>query len=77
MEWKFSGVIMTDWGTTSSPNCTAAGCIRAGNDLVMPGEKKDHQNLREELANGTLSLEELKCCVGRLVQVILQSGEYN
>lgn len=77
MEWKFSGVIMTDWGTTSSPNCTAAGCIRAGNDLVMPGEKKDHQNLRQELEQGTLSLDKLKCCVGRLVQVILQSGEYN
>ena len=35
-EFGFQGMIMTDWTTTEQgPGCTAAGCIRAGNDLIM------------------------------------------
>lgn len=76
-EWGFSGVIMTDWTTTEvDETCTAAGCIRAGNDLIMPGSNKDHENLREELMAGTLSLEELKSCISRLVHSIWQSNQY-
>ena len=73
-EWGFQGLIMTDWTTTEGDaSCTASGCIRAGNDLVMPGSRGDHDNLRKELEEGTLSQEELKACISRLVQVILQS----
>lgn len=36
-EWGFKGMIMTDWTTTEvDEKCTASGCMRAGNDLVMP-----------------------------------------
>ncbi|MCD8050897.1 MAG: beta-glucosidase, partial [Clostridiales bacterium] len=70
-EWGFRGAIMTDWGTTQvGPECTASGCMRAGNDVVMPGAPSDHENLRQELAEGTLSLEELKLAVCHLVDVI-------
>lgn len=76
-EWGFKGVIMTDWTTTENgPDCSAAGCMRAGNDLVMPGCKQDHENLREELDHGTLSLEELKACVSHSIHIILQSLAY-
>src|SRR5699024_5062270 len=44
-EWGFAGMIMTDWTTTEQgPDCTAAGCMRAGNDVVMPGQPSDHEN---------------------------------
>jgi beta-glucosidase len=76
-EWGFAGVIMTDWTTTlQDETCTAAGCIRAGNDLVMPGAPLDHENLRRELAEGTLDERQLRRCVSRLVRVILQSSQY-
>ena len=76
-EWGFDGVIMTDWTTTEQgEDCTAAGCMRAGNDLVMPGQFSDHENLRKELAEGTLSEKELRECIVRLVRVILRSGQY-
>ena len=42
-EWGFAGAIMTDWTTTNvqiQGECTAAGCMRAGNDMVMPGMEK-------------------------------------
>ncbi len=76
-EWGFAGVIMTDWTTTEKgEDCTASGCMRAGNDLVMPGCPGDHENLRRELEEGKLSLEDLKACISRLVSVIWQSNQY-
>ncbi len=76
-EWGFDGVIMTDWTTTEQgEDCTAAGCMRAGNDLVMPGKPMDHDNLRKELDQGTLAKEELQACVTRLVRVVLRSNLY-
>ncbi len=76
-EWGFQGVIMTDWTTTEvDESCTAAGCVRAGNDLIMPGSLKDYENLQKELEEGTLSVDALKLCVKRILILILQSNRY-
>lgn len=76
-EWGFKGAIMTDWTTTEQgDNCTASGCMRAGNDLVMPGCFGDHDNMHKELAEGTLKIEDLKACIARLVSVIWKSNQY-
>lgn len=72
-EYGFQGVIMTDWTTTQlSEDCTAAGCIRAGNDLVMPGEPEDQENIRQALSDGTVSEKELRDCVTRIVRTALK-----
>ena len=76
-EWGFGGAIMTDWTTTENgADCTASGCMRAGNDLVMPGCFGDHDNLKKELEEGTLKPEDLKACIARLVSVIWRSNQY-
>ena len=76
-EWGFQGVVMTDWTTTEyGSDCTASGCMRAGNDLVMPGAFSDRDNLNQELADGTLSMENLKACISRLVNIAWQSMEF-
>lgn len=76
-EWGFAGVLMTDWTTTEQgDDCTASGCMRAGNDLVMPGAFCDKENLEKELADGSLKVEDLKACVSRLVNIIWQSNQY-
>ena len=68
---------MTDWTTThDGPDCTASGCIRAGNDIVMPGIPADHENMRRELEAGTLKEEELRRCVARIVKTIWESNQY-
>ena len=70
-EWDFSGLIMTDWTTTNQgPDCTASGCIRAGNDLIMPGKQTDHDDLERALDNGELSLEELQRSAWRLLKAL-------
>ena len=76
-EWGFEGMIMTDWTTTEKgPVCTASGCMRAGNDLVMPGAVCDRENLEQELAEGKLSIEDLKACISRLANIVWQSNQY-
>ena len=76
-EWNYTGLVMTDWTTTmQGDGCTAAGCMRAGNDIVMPGCAKDHENIRQELANGSLDIRELKRSVARLVNIVWQSDRY-
>ena len=72
-EYGFQGLIMTDWTTTQlSEDCTAAGCIKAGNDLVMPGEPEDQESIRQALADGTISEKELRDCVTRIVRTTLK-----
>lgn len=78
-EWGFAGAVMTDWTTTTDSTggiCTAAGCMRAGNDMVMPGAPSDHENIRKELEEGTLDIRELKRCVCNTVNIVLQSNQY-
>ena len=76
-EYGFKGLIMTDWTTTEhGEDCTAAGCIRAGNDLIMPGQFSDHDSIRGALDDGTLSVDQLKTCVARIVRTILKSNRY-
>lgn len=78
-EWGFKGVIMTDWTTTTDSTAgesTASGCMRAGNDLIMPGDQRDHDNLKEELAKGTLKEADLRRSVARLVNIVWKSDRY-
>ncbi len=73
-EWGFDGLIMTDWYTTvQSPDCSASGCIRAGNDLIMPGTPGDLEDLRAALADGSVSLEDLRQCAARILRAALRS----
>jgi beta-glucosidase len=76
-EWGFRGLIMTDWttttGSTDEKGCTAAGCIRAGNDLIMPGAAEDFADVRKALKEGTLSAEELKDCAARIIELALNN----
>ena len=69
---------MTDWTTTEQgPDCTAAGCIRAGNDLVMPGCEGDHVSIRKALEDGRLTVDQLRGCITRMIRVILRSSRYS
>ncbi|HEY9574003.1 MAG TPA: glycoside hydrolase family 3 C-terminal domain-containing protein [Lachnospiraceae bacterium] len=76
-EWGYRGMIMTDWTTTEQgEDCTASGCMRAGNDVVMPGTLADRENIKKELEDGSLDIEDLKACIARLVDTIWKSREY-
>ena len=56
-EWGFDGFVMTDWlvtggmgpGGEKHPCASAAGCVRAGNDVVMPGIQPDYDDILNAL----------------------------
>jgi beta-glucosidase len=79
-EWGFCGAVMTDWTTTMNlddpKGATADGCVRAGNDMIMPGAPCDYDALNKALDEGSLSMEDLKACVSRTVSIIWQSNMY-
>lgn len=76
-EWGFAGMVMTDW-TTTAPHggSTPEGCIKAGNDLIMPGLASDFTGLRAALENGTLTEEELRICAARVVRLMILTNRH-
>ena len=51
-EWRFKGLITTDWNTTKpARGGSTTGVINAGNDIMMPGSQRDVEKLRAALFN--------------------------
>lgn len=63
-EWGFSGLVMTDW--TSRRHNTLAQ-LHAGNDLFMPGDKYQVEDIIRGISDGSLSMEDLdRACLNVL-----------
>ena len=79
-EWGFSGVIMTDWTTTNEGGgSSAAKCLEAGNDLIMPGNPSDIREIVDAVrGEGKQHLDEryLRRCAANVLRVILCSNAY-
>lgn len=70
-EWGFNGVIMSDWNTTVPEDGSIPWkCVGAGNDIIMPGNREDDENIREAYKTGKLSEEEIRECVGRILEMV-------
>ena len=68
-EWGFEGLVMSDWfGGNDAP-----AMIRAGNDLLEPGTKKQWDALLEAYENGELSEADIDTAVKRILKLILES----
>ncbi len=76
-EWHFQGVIMTDWATTLDfGGADAAGCVTAGNDLIMPGTPSDRERLEQAYAEGRLSEADIRSCAERVLNIVLRTNGY-
>ena len=90
-EWGFNGIVMTDWGTTGNMafqkgteakygNSSAAGCIKAGNDLIMPGSQNDVDDIVKSVGakdgevEYPLTLSELQSCARRILNTIMSAS---
>ena len=83
-EWGFAGVVMTDWlvtggmGTSGEkwPCASAAGNVKAGNDITMPGIPSDKIDMLKALEDPThpyaLSRAELQLSAKRVLEMILK-----
>jgi len=89
-EWGFDGIVMTDWGTTGEMlgpegavqykygNSFASGCVKAGNDLTMPGSDADVNDILNALGKKPgevpypLTLGELQASAKRILNLIMR-----
>lgn len=73
-EWGFQGLIMTDWFTTSPGGGSSPWrCVKAGNDLIMPGDKNDLQDIEEAYERNDLTEAEIDTCVRHILHIVLQA----
>ena len=60
-EWGFEGIIMSDWNTTVPEDGSVPWqCIAAGNDIIMPGNQKDDEEIRRAYEQGELTEEMIR-----------------
>lgn len=87
-EWGFRGIVMTDWFVTIDAmkrpdgkhgTASAAGCVRAGNDLVMPGLRMDVEDILNALDNKEhaypITRGDLLACAVRVLEAIYKFQE--
>ena len=80
-EWGYEGVVMTDWLVTGGmgkkgniyPCASAAGDVKAGNDLTMPGLRSDKADILDALNNEShpycLTRADLQTCALRVMKL--------
>ena len=77
-EWKYDGLVMSDWIKSGRIFCKksiypapyAANNILAGNDLTMPGSKKDYKNILNGLKKDIIKREDLIYSASRIYRAI-------
>lgn len=87
-EWGYRGAVMTDWYAASTmmtsvnqrenkhPAGSPAGCIHAGNDIVMPGMQADLDDMMDALSNENhvypITKAELQITARRVLEMVLK-----
>ena len=71
-EWGFDGIVMTDWGAGDNP----VEQVRAGNDLIMPGNDNIVSRLIEAVKRGELSEEYVNRSAARVLEFIKKTLVY-
>ena len=75
-EWGFQGVIMSDWNTTVPEDGSIPWkCAATGNDIIMPGNCDDDENIRQAYAQGELTEKEIRECAGRIIALVKKLSE--
>lgn len=71
-EWGFKGMVMTDWiGLRNT-----AAQVHAGNDLMMPGDKRQIDDLMAKVKSGALLESDINTCVRRVLQYIVKTPRF-
>ncbi len=91
-EWGFKGVVMTDWYTSvdmpmltgefkpAYPISASTGCIAAGNDMQMPGDQKNVDDIvkavktGEEIDGYRITLADLQFNAANVIRTAIAIG---
>ena len=73
-EWGFEGVVMTDWFSTNKGLASNALCIKAGNDLIMPGGGYFKKEILRGVKSGLIEEKDVRISCSRVIRAILDSA---
>lgn len=71
-EWGFDGIVMSDWNSTDK--CSHAEALKAGHDLIMPGNKQVRKSVMKSLKNKQISRTDLLLCASHVLSVIFKAA---
>lgn len=72
-EWGFRGLVMTDWGGGTD----RVASMKAGNDLIEPGNPKDTETIENAVKNGQLDEKILDENVRRVLELVVKSPRFH
>lgn len=67
-EWGFKGVVMSDWNAGTD----AVTSMKAGNDMLQPGQERQYKAILEAVQNGTLDEAILNRNVKRILELVVK-----
>jgi len=72
-DWGFEGYVMTDWGGGSD----VIAQMKAGNDMIQPGQTKHIQEIIDAVKGGKLDEKILDRNISRILKIMLKAPRYN
>ena len=72
-DWGFEGYVMTDWGGGSD----VVAQMKAGNDMIQPGQPKQIEEIIEAVKGGKLDEKILDRNASRILKIMLKAPRYN
>ena len=72
-DWNFQGYVMTDWGGGND----VIAQMKAGNDMIQPGQAKMVQEIQNAIKEGRLEAKTLDRNVGRILRIMLKTPRFN
>ena len=73
-EWGFDGVVMTDWFSTNKGQASNAICMKAGNDMIMPGGSSFRKEILQGVKSGLISEVDVRRCCANVLKSIFDSA---
>lgn len=67
-EWGFKGMVMSDWNAGTD----AVASMKAGNDMLQPGQDRQYKAILEAVQNGTLDEAVLNRNVKRILGMVVK-----
>lgn len=68
-EFNYTGLVMTDWTTTTLGGASAYECLVAENNLIMPGARQDIDAIMQAINDQKLSVDQVDRNVYELIKI--------
>ena len=71
-EWGFKGIVMTDWGMKDG----TVGAVKAGCDLMEPGEQVEMDRILAAVKDGRITMAEIDRNAHRILELVVKTNTF-